>query len=156
MKKTLTLTALGLAAALMLTGCSSGGASLKQPAADSADKLVSTLSFQDTMSPINESMISTLYGIAASDVKAEKVYVSTGATAEEVAVFEAKDTAGAAKVKAAVETRVDDLKSNFTNYVPAELQKLQNPVIVQKGNVVVFCTSNDSAAAQKAADELFQ
>lgn len=55
-----------------------------------ADTLNSTLTFQDEMTSVDTAAVVRLYGIDEADMTAYKVYTSTGATAEEIAVFKAK------------------------------------------------------------------
>ncbi len=149
------LIALILAAVLVLAaGCAKKDAGLKVDAAAAADKLASSVQFTDQMSAVADKTVLKLYGLEQSTVEKLKAYESTGATAEEVAVFEAKDEDAAAKVKEAAQKRIEDQKAAFQDYQPKEMAKLKNPLLVTAGKYVVLCVSNDNAAAQKAVDGL--
>jgi PBP1b-binding outer membrane lipoprotein LpoB len=72
------------------SGCAKNSAPKLDPAA-AADRLAASVPFKDQMSPVDTAMALQLYGLDENTVSGSKVYESTGATAEEIAVFEAKD-----------------------------------------------------------------
>lgn len=113
-----------------------------------ADGLKSAVTFQDELTEMNDTAFARLYAVDAADVVKKKIYVSTGATAEEIAVFEAKDDKAAARVKEAVLQRIEDQKEGFVDYVPGEMTKLNDPVLVTKGTYIVLCLSNENDKAK--------
>jgi len=42
------------------------------------------------------------------------------------------------------------------DYNPEEMPKLENPIVVAKGNYVVLCLSGDNDNAKKVIDSCFQ
>ena len=115
-----------------------------------ADELKEGIEFKDQLNELGHGMYDKLYGLTDDMYKEGKIYIgSGGATAEEIACFEAKDADGAAKIKECFEKRVEDQKKAFENYVPEELDKLGSAVIVTKGNSVYMCISNDDAKAKE-------
>lgn len=116
-----------------------------------ADRLKNDITYVDTLTELSSDMIQKLFGLAeGTDYKAGKVYVgSGGATAEEIACFEANDADSAAKIKATLENRIESQKTAFENYQPQEMDKLGSPVLVTKGNCVFMCISDDNAKAQE-------
>ena len=119
-------------------------------AAEVADALKNGVEFKDSLNEPDKNIIEKLYGLSEDMYKEGKLYIgSGGATAEEIACFTANDADGAAKIKEAYEKRVEDLKKTFENYVPEEMDKLNDPVIVTKGNSVYMCLSNDNAKAKE-------
>lgn len=119
-----------------------------------ADALYGGITFKDTLSePMDDAAFQSIYDVDEADIVAKKVYVSSLATAEEIAVFEAKDTDAAARVRKAVDTRIENQKENYADYNPVEQKKLSDPVIVEKGRYVILCVSDDNAAARKIIDE---
>lgn len=141
-----------LAAALVFAaGCAKNTTTTMDTAAV-ADKLISSIQFSDQMSAIEDKTALKLYGLENDAVTKMKVYESTGATAEEVAAFEAKDDTSAAAVKEAAQKRIDDQKSGFEGYQPKEMAKLKAPVLVTKGKYVILCVSDDNSTAQKVID----
>ena len=153
------LAACMLAAALLLfpAGCA-GGAVKSARAADVtavADEIVKAVKFKDQMSPVAQKTAVKLYGLDSADVAKARVYESTGATAEEVAAFEAKDDAAASKVKQAASERVEDQKDAFTGYQPKEMAKLQTPLLIQSGRYVVLVVADDTSPAKAVTDKYF-
>ena len=67
-----------------------------------------------------------------------KVYVSSTATAEEIAVFEAKDSAAASRLETIVNTRVQEQKDIYADYAPLEVSRLEKAVIRKKA---IICFS---------------
>ncbi|WP_411678001.1 DUF4358 domain-containing protein [Caproicibacter sp.] len=137
---------------LLLPGCSGGRAAQTADVQKIADGLIGSVKFQDQMSEIKQDMAIQIYGIDSGDVVKAAVYESTGATAEEVAAFEAKDDQAAGRVKEKAEERITTQRAGFQDYQPAEMAKLQDPVLVQKGKYVVLCVSNDNETAKKTID----
>ena len=52
----------------------------------------------------------------------------------------------------AVEQRIQSQRDGFENYVPEELTKLEQPVVVQAGQYVILVISDDNDAAKNAID----
>ena len=121
-----------------------------------ADKLATTIKFSDQMSPMAEKTALKLFGLEKDAVTKLKAYESTGATAEEVAVFEAKDEAACAIVKTAVQHRIEDQRAGFKDYQPKEMAKLKAPVLVTKGKYIILCVSDDNQNAQKIINGFIQ
>ncbi len=140
---------------LVAAGCSSS-----QPAAldvqQTADKLAQEVSFQDQLTKMDQDAALKLYDLTADDVEAVSLYVGTGATAEEISVWQGKDADAAKKIQDAVNTRIENQKESFVDYNPEEMPKLENPVVVAKGNYVVLCLSGDNENAKKIIDGCFQ
>ena len=94
-----------------------------------------------------------IYGLDNTTVVQLKVYVSTGATAEEIAVIETAGGDAVETVKAALEKRVEDQKLAFESYQPREMTKLGDPLIETRGKYVILCLSDDNEAARALIDE---
>ncbi len=115
-----------------------------------ADKLKSDIAFVDTLNELSPEMIEKLIGVAQDKYVSGKVYIgSGGATAEEIACFEATDEAAAADIKAALEARIEAQKKAFENYQPQEMEKLGSPVLSVQGKYVFMCISDDNAKAEE-------
>lgn len=125
---------------------------VKQMAAD----LKANLEFVDELSEVDTETALALYGLTTEQVPNSSVYMSSMATAEEIAVFEAKDSETLEQVKAAVDQRIVDQRKAYEDYVPGELEKLTDPTIVVKGNYVVLCVSDDDDASKKEIESLMK
>ena len=136
---------------LALAGCSGGEKQVD--AAALADELKNGLTFKDEMTAAEDTVRDALYAIDGADVAQGKLYTSSGATAEEIAVFKAGDKEAADRLYKAVQERLKNQKTAFEDYVPAEMTKLNNAVLVKKGTMVVLCVADDYAAAKKIVDK---
>lgn len=118
-----------------------------------ADQLKDGIEFQDEMNVVDGEMFPLLYDVEESSVVRNKVYVSSGATAEEIFVAEATDTQAASDIKKVLEQHIEDQKSSFESYIPEEMVKLKDPVLQVKGNYVILCISNENDTANKIIEE---
>lgn len=108
-------------------------------------ELETKLPLSDELSPIKENVIYHLYALDSKDVEEIQVWISSGATAEEIAVIKTNDITS---VKEAVEKRVELKRKDFEGYLPKELEKLKDPVIITKGNYVILCITSDPDLAR--------
>lgn len=109
-------------------------------------ELLEQAEFEDELSPVDDEVIKKLYDI--EDYVNASVYLSSGATAEEIAVFEfdGRDTAAAGLKKA--QERVEEQRTDFESYIPKEIPKLDRAVVKQEGNYVIVCVSNSGKAEE--------
>lgn len=144
-----------LAIGILFTGCSgSGGSSKDIDPAEAAKTLVDGVEFRDTL-VLAEGDIASSYYKLDDTIESHAIYVSgSGGTAEEVAVLKVKDSKDAEAARSILEKRVEDLKFNFEDYVPSEMQKLKSPVIVISGNTAIMVIADDATAAKKAVQDL--
>ena len=115
-----------------------------------ADKLFSEIKYVDALNELDHSMVEKLLKVKEDLYTKAKIYIgSGGATAEEIACFEAKDESAADEIYAALEQRIEAQKQNFENYQPGEMDKLNDPVLVKQGKYVFMCLSDDNAKAKE-------
>lgn len=153
------LLALIISLALLCTLCACGGGKQAETNFEPADlsaKLLDSGCFTDIMSEMDISVALDIYGADASLIEKASVFMGTGATAEEIAVLKAKDTAGAKKLLEIMDARVKAQIEAYKNYVPAEVPKLEDASVSQSGAYVVYVTSADSAASQKIIEEFMR
>ena len=114
-----------------------------------ADQLKNDISYEDSLIEFDADKIEKIMGVSPEAYKSAKVYVSsTGATPEEIACFEAnKDMADS--IEASLTIRLANQKSTFTDYKPEQAPKLDDAVLVVKGDYVFFSVSGDSAKAKE-------
>lgn len=136
---------------LALAGC--GNSDTAIDVQKLADDLKSGVAFKDDLAAMPDSVFETYYEVEDGDIVQKAVYAGGGGTAEEIAVFEAKDEDAAARLKEAAEQRIADQKENFENYVPGELTKLNNPVLEVKGEYVILCVCDNPEEARAIIDK---
>jgi len=146
------LTAL-LMAAVLFSGCA-GGAALDIDAGKAAETIANGIGVtNDELIKAPKEVIDEWYTFDDKVVDFT-VYVSaTGGTANEIAVVKSGDVKTA---QAALERRVENLKTRFKDYVPAEMAKLNSPVIITKGDVAVMVIADDTKKAEKLIDEVLK
>ena len=138
-----------------LTGCGSDSNSSTANSANSAaaaqtNESVDVTAVADKLAELDEAKIEKIIGISADSYTKAKVYVSSsGGTAEEIDCFEAKDADSAKAIADTLTARVESQKKVFENYVPEEMTKLNDPVLVTNGNYVYLCLSNDNDKAKE-------
>ena len=173
-KKILYISVLSVLMLGLLTGCGKDGqdggkdtgedATVKQEVSNidvAAQTIVDTLltegEFKEPLSAIDNNMALTrLYMLDATMIEDAVFYTSSGATAEEIAVIKVNDTSYIDTVKSAFDTRIADQKSAFTDYVPAEVPKLDDAVIYTNGNYAILCVSSNSSKIDEAIAAIFQ
>ena len=146
------LFALVLAALAMavMAGCGARSDDIQIDIADLSRELREKGEFEDELSPISDAAIQKLYGL--EDYVSAEVYVSSGATAEEIALFEFDSTEAAAGGLKQAQFRIEGQRADFESYIPQEVPKLDRAVVEQLGRYVVVCVS-DGDAAEEALTE---
>ena len=111
-----------------------------------ADELLAQVDFEDELTELGEDMIPALYGVEGASE--QRVYMSSGATAEEVAVFKFASEQDAMDALAKIEQYIASRKDSFANYIPGEAARLDNAVIRQSGEYLALCVSEGSTAGE--------
>ena len=120
-----------------------------------ADRFKNEIKWVDSLNELESGMIEKVIGVSADLYSKGKVYIgSGGATAEEIAVFEAKDTDSAEKIMDAYKKRIEAQKKAFENYQPKELDKLNDPLLTCAKQYVFVCISDERSKAMEIVSEL--
>ena len=138
---------------LLLTGCGSTNGEEPYDAQDVQTLLEAEL-FSESLEEVDSSVLYGLYGLDAGLMSSSVAYLSTGATAEEVALFILNDAEDADTVQTACEKRVADQITACESYNPAEVTKLEGAVISVRDNTVLLVVGQDPAAVRDAVDKL--
>ena len=93
------------------------------------------------------------YGLDGSTLTASKAYSASG-FAEQVSVTVWKDEASAQAAVDMFKTYLEDMAATYQDYAPAEVPKLENAVLEQRGTSVLLAVSNDADAAKTAVEGL--
>jgi len=148
MKKAIILICIA-AALLSMCAC---GKTIELDVKAAAAELVEKVEYQDTLYELPENMLPTLYGI--TDGMTGAAYAGSGATAEEVAVFDAGSDKTAEELMKTMQTRLDDRAESYANYMPDEVFKIENAVLQQHGKYVILCVTDDTDSAKAVIDGL--
>lgn len=146
----------GRTAALFLLAALIAGCANSAPTVDVnslAKSLASDVAYGEPLTELDSDAVERAFHVDPEDVAAVDAYIGSGATVDEVSVWEGKDDAAAQKIEETLQQRVDQRKEDYADYKPEEVPKLDNAVLVRSGKYVVLCVTDDAAAAQKIADE---
>lgn len=114
------------------------------------DQLKSKISYTDQLETMDPDLMGYLFpAIDTADVKEQIIYVSTGSTAEEIAAFEAVDDEAAKRIEDGLKARVAAQTESFTDYVPEEVKRLEDALIVRNGSYVILSVSGDTDTAKE-------
>ena len=152
MKKLLPLSLVLLLVLTLFAGCG-GEKAIEFDPAQAAQALVESDAFSDLLSPINAKIAASLYGVDESMITQCGVYCSTGATAEEIAIFKCADEAGAQALEAAARTRLDNQAAAYASYGPESVPKIEQADVRVNGVYVACVVSADHAAAAAILDQ---
>lgn len=141
-----------------LCGCgsSNGGSSASTSsvsqttlsAKEKAEKLLGAVEFP-SMVEVTADKLDIYFGIAEDEVKEYSVYIcGSAAMPDEFGVFVAKDADTAAKIKTAVEKRIEAQKKTYSDYKPDEMYKIDDSFVNVNGSTVCYaiCADNTKAA----------
>ena len=133
----------------------SSEAELEGPSpAEITGKIMDTLTFEDEMMEISSDIIERQYDVDMSTVASASVYVvSSGALADEVAVFRANSEADVAAIQAALEARVQTVMDRFVDYLPDEVPKIEGAIVKTDGLYALMVIHDDAAEAETIFDE---
>lgn len=151
-----------LVLALLLSACGGEQVPSGSPAPSAADQsadqvalaILDAASFSETLEPVERDVALALYGLEDADVLDCAAYLSTGATAEECAVFIMTDDATAQTALEGFQTRVADQLEALADYQPAEIAKLEKATYgtraVAGGTLVYLVVAQDVEGISEA------
>lgn len=114
-----------------------------------AEDLINAQIFEDDLSQIDKETTLKKYNFDNQKIKDINSYVGTGATAEEILTIELLDKRDIDEVKNIIETKIEERKADFQNYLPKEVYKIENYNLETKGNYIIMCISNDYDKAKE-------
>lgn len=146
------------AAILLNAGCSSDPTHGKKPDPAAITAQVQKEMKFPEMLEIKADRLSKYYTMPSGSVDSFSLYLcSSAASADEIAVFKAKTNEDAAKIKTAVQARIDQKSGVFQNYgKPTEYSDIQSCVLETKGPYVLFAVTDDNTKAKSIIDGFFK
>ena len=151
MKKTVAFLLAIVCLAALLTGC--GGSKKTMEPRDFVDDVLANANFTDSLNQLSDDIVAQYYGVDSADYTSAIAYGGTAATAEQIAVFEAKDSAAAERILSALQTFVAEKVEAYKSYGPAAAMSLENAPVKIIGNCVVAVVCADSDSALKVVDQ---
>ncbi len=135
------------------SGCGSGQEAAVIDIAGLVSELSETVMTDDILTEIDGDYMSELYGINVDLLADYHVLLSSGATANEIAVFECKEESGTETVQEGIEMRIQDQIDSYSSYGPQEVPKLESAEIYVRDTYVAVCVSSDDAAVDEIMEE---
>ena len=130
------------------SACSDNTATANINPAEAAQTILDSVEFRDTLISVEGAAAENIYMLDDS-VTSYCIYISgSGATAEEIAVLKVSDTNKAQTN--ILDKRLEELAFRYESYVPAEMVKIQNPVIITQGDIIIMVLADDAESAEKA------
>ena len=151
MKKTVAFLLAIVCLAALLTGC--GGSKKTMEPRAFVDDVLANANFTDSLNQLSDDVVAQYYGVDSADYTSAIAYGGTAATAEQIAVFEAKDSAAAERILSALQTFVAEKVEAYRSYGPAAAMSLENAPVKIIGNCVVAVVCADSDSAAKVVDQ---
>ena len=151
MKKTVAFLLAIVCLAALLTGC--GGSKKTMEPRAFVDDVLANANFTDSLNQLSDDVVAQYYGVDSADYTSAIAYGGTAATAEQIAVFEAKDSTAAERILSALQTFVAEKVEAYKSYGPAAAMSLENAPVKIIGNCVVAVVCADSDSALKVVDQ---
>ncbi len=111
-----------------------------------SEDLLENVPFTDELTMADEKTVEHLYSI--DNAVSEVVYIGSGATAEEIAIFQFASEEDADNALPSVQKRITDQKEGFESYIPIELKRLDNAVLEKQGCYIILCVSDGTEAEE--------
>ena len=150
MKRLMSLV-LAIVLVLSLAACGKDAPETKEYNGESLmQALLEQVAFDDTLSSVGD--FAGLYFPGLPEGAEVEMYTGSGYYADEVVMIAAKSAEDQEAIKASVDTHIAQLTSQFKNYIPEEVAKIEDAVIWQGGRHTIVCISDDYATAKKILD----
>lgn len=139
---------------LLLCACS-GKESIASYVPADARSLVEAGAFDGTMEEVDAFIVSMLYGIAEEEITecVGFLAINTSVSADEVTVLVMKDEEAALRAEEACKARAASQIASCAGYCPDQVPRLEDAVILRRGNTVLFAVGNPQRLPQ-ALEEL--
>ena len=119
--------------------------------------LAENCAFSETLTQNVPYLKNHAFGFSAFEDKliSYTAYVPAGIISEEIFLFELADEADASSLIEKLEAYASYQISQYSDYAAQEVPKLEDAVIVQKGNFVIYVVCSDNSAAADVIDGAF-
>ena len=140
---------------LLLAGCSGKDKKPEPSISEISSALLSSDVFSEPLETVDSSVGIAVFELNSDDIESAEFYMSSGATAEELAVFKLKSSDSVKALTDALGKRIKMQSDSFASYKPSEVPKLEKAEIRTSGSTVAYCVSENSEAAAKLLDKYF-
>ncbi len=117
-------------------------------AAAIAGDLKDKISYKDDISSVDLDTAKMFISFDGIGIQEAEIYESSGATAEEIIVLKCDSIEDAKKAGDALKKRVEEQIESYTDYVPEELVKLNDALVLVKDSYAILSVSDDPKGAE--------
>ncbi|WP_129598688.1 DUF4358 domain-containing protein [Anaerophilus nitritogenes] len=104
----------------------------------------------------NIEQLKTLYDIEKEQIDSFVLYTaSTNIKANEIAILKIKDSNDIEKIQEKLKNRIEKQSQNFKEYIPEEYFLIENHVLKNNGEYIVFIISQDAQKIEEIIDGCF-
>lgn len=153
MKKRLTVIVMCVAMAVAMLGCNKAK---EVDVTSLANELNTGIVYQDELTILGEDVVPMIFDFGDARLAEAIVMEGSGGTAEEIVVIKCEDADSAAAVENTLKERVAEQKESFTDYVPAEIEKLDAAVVYRNGSYAVLSVSDEPDKAKSIIESYFK
>lgn len=114
-----------------------------------AGQLKDSLEFQDRLGEISPAMLCQTHGIDPDRIANAAGWISGGATAEEIAVFEANSKKEVSYIKEQLEQYLKSRIKSYESYLPAEVPKLKHAFVLTQDKLAIIIVADDHSQAKE-------
>ena len=137
----------------LFAGCASGTA---VDVKTLAQQIANDVSFDEPLTELDPESAERVFRVEADEVAAVGAWVGSGATVDEVCVWDANDNDDAEDIEEVLAARVASRTEDYQDYKPDEVPKLEQAVLVRNGKYVALCVGPDAAAARSLIEAAFK
>lgn len=112
-----------------------------------AEDIMENIKFEDELNKVDNETANKLYDI--NNAVSQVVYMSSGATAEEMAIFEFKDEENCKIALEKANNRIEEQKQSFKDYMPKEMKKIEDAIVVSKNKYLIVCIADNKDDIEK-------
>ncbi len=137
-------------ACMLLVGCNKENKSINIDINSVSKSLVENIEFKDSLELLDSEIVKMFYEIP--DNTEYVLYMGSGATAEELAIFKLADEQKVEEMIKNIKAHIENQILQFEDYNNEEIKKLENYILKVKDNYVVLCVTDDIENAKSQID----
>lgn len=139
----------------MAVGCGNNNKKVDIDSHGLTQKLLATVK-NDELTRLDSELIEGVYDIKPNQYEEEVIYISSGATAMEIALFKTKDKENLEKISKAIDKRKNEQIEIYKTYSSNQVPMLQGAIKKEIGDYVIYCVTEDAKKAEDIINEVIK
>lgn len=141
---------------ILLSGCNNRNSDYKEiDIGNTISKIMSEINFPE-MVEINKDEYKDYYSFNDNFIDGKLLVNASGGFPDEIIILKSKSNKDSKEIKKSLEKRKEDLIKTFVNYQPKEMYKLEDSVILDKQDYIMFIVCDNSEKAKQIFMEQFK